>query len=294
LRAIISLTPAQQLTLVKDLAAGRITKDKFKAQAERFKARNLLTADAERLLGDLPPEYLPRALAEIEKGGYDKSPRADFDKLIQQLRDEHAKKQNYTVLCADIRSGLAEVPDASIDAIITDPPYPREFLPLYGDLAQLAARVLKPGGSLLVMCGQSYLPDVLNLMTPYLAYHWTIAYLTPGGQAVQLWQRNVNTFWKPVLWFVNGDYTGKWAGDVSKSEVNDNDKRFHEWGQSESGMADLVNRCTKTGETILDPFCGAGTTGVAALRAGRRFIGADSEPTHVETTRRRLTEASNG
>ena len=47
------------------------------------------------------------------------------------------------------------LPDASVDVIITDPPYPKEYLPLYGQLAQVAGRLLKPGGALLVMVGQS-------------------------------------------------------------------------------------------------------------------------------------------
>ena len=95
----------------------------------------------------------------------------------------------------------------------------------------------------------------------------------------------MSTLLEARFWFVNGEYAGKWAGDVCKSDVNANDKRFHEWGQSESGMADLIERITKPGETILNPFCGAGTTGVAAVRNGRRFIGADNDAQHIETTR---------
>jgi site-specific DNA-methyltransferase (adenine-specific) len=106
---------------------------------------------------------------------------------------------------------------------------------------------------------------------------------------VQLWQRNVNTFWKPVLWFVKGEYEGKWLGDVSRSNPNDNDKRFHHWGQSESGMADLVERCSVPGNTILDPFCGGGTTGAVALEMGRYFIGADNDQQQIDTTEARLS-----
>ena len=50
-----------------------------------------------------------------------------------------------------------------LDAIITDPPYPREYLDLYDDLARLAKSALKPGGILAVMVGQSYLPEILEL-----------------------------------------------------------------------------------------------------------------------------------
>jgi hypothetical protein len=183
---------------------------------------------------------------------------------------------------------LDDIDDDSVDLILTDPPYPREYLPVYGQLAETAARVLKPGGSCFAMIGQSYLPTIVAAMSRHLAYNWTLAYLTPGGQAVQLWERGVNTFWKPVLWFVKGEHEGKWLGDVARSDVNDNDKRFHHWGQSESGMLDLVQRVSEPGETILDPFCGGCATGVAAVALGRLFIGSDIDAEHLETSRQRL------
>jgi len=185
-----------------------------------------------------------------------------------------------------------EIKDATIDAIITDPPYPKEYLPLYGKLGEVAQRILKPGGSLLVMAGQSYLPEILGLLAEHLTYNWIVSYLTPGGQSAQLWQRKVNTFWKPVLWYVKGDYAGKWIGDVAKSAVNANEKTLHDWQQSESGMLDLVDRFTKRGDLILDPFMGSGSTGVASIKLGRHFVGIDISSEATETARTRLAEVS--
>jgi site-specific DNA-methyltransferase (adenine-specific) len=220
----------------------------------------------------------------------------------EKKREEQFERKNATVIIpdddrcklftGDLESAGAAIEDASVDIIITDPPYPREYLPVYEKLARLGARVLKPGGSMLVMVGQSYLFDIGALMTPHLRYHWTVGYMTPGGQAAQLWQRRVNSFWKPVLWFVNGEYEGDWVGDVAKSDVNDNDKRFHKWGQSESGIADLVNKFTYPGQLILDPFVGGGTTGVVAVNMQRRFIGIDIDPEAIENTRQRLFDSS--
>ena len=73
-----------------------------------------------------------------------------------------------------------------------------------------------------------------------------------------------------------------------KSDVNDNDKRFHEWGQSESGIARLVERFSKADDMICDPFVGGGTTAVAALARGRKFIGIDKERESVGETLARL------
>jgi DNA modification methylase len=43
-------------------------------------------------------------------------------------------------------------------------------------------------------------------------------------------------------------------------------------------------------ELIVDPFLGSGTTAVAAVLEGRRFLGCDIDPGCVETTRRRLEQ----
>jgi len=219
--------------------------------------------------------------------------KKEHDRRIRQEQETTAAavpltSDDYRLICGDFVRVAGSIEPGSVDIIITDPPYPREFLPLYGMLAQEAKRILPVGGSLVVMVGQSYLPEILAQITPHMRYHWTCSYLTPGGQSVQLWDRKVNAFWKPLLWFVNGDYTGGWIGDVARSAVNDNDKRFHHWGQSVSGMVDIVTRFTNPGALILDPFCGAATTGIAALLSGRRFLGVDIDTGHIETASQRL------
>jgi len=196
--------------------------------------------------------------------------------------------ETVTIIEGEFQQVCKELKENSIDYIITDPPYGKDYLSLYEDLAETASRILKDGGSLFVLTGQSYLPEIIKLINSYLKYNWTLAYLTPGGQSVQLWQRKVNTFWKPVLWYIKGEYEGKWIGDVTKSDTNDNDKRFMGWQQSESGMGDLVERVTNHGELILDPFMGSGTTGVVALRLGRRFIGIDCDPEIVNIAKQRI------
>ena len=195
---------------------------------------------------------------------------------------------SFRLLCGDISEKAKEIEPNSVDVIITDPPYGKDYLHLYEALGKVASRVLKDGGSLFLMTGQSYLPEIFDKMKTHLSYNWTIAYLTPGGQSVQLWERKVNTFWKPVLWFVKGKYEGHWIGDVTQSMPNDNDKRFMGWQQSESGMGDLVDRVTTVDSLILDPFMGSGTTGFAAIRLGRKFIGIDIDPEMVKVAKKRL------
>lgn len=217
--------------------------------------------------------------------------KAKAEDLAQKYESTTTESTDYRFVVGDFRRVAEQLEPESIDAIITDPPYSDEYLPLYEMLAQEALRLLKPGAPLLVMTGQSYLPQVLSRLTAYMSYHWTLAYLTPGGQSPQIWPRKVNTFWKPVIWLVKGEHSGEWHGDVVRSDVNDNDKRFHEWGQSESGIGRLVEAFTQPGDLILDPFAGAGTTGVVAALSKRRFIGVDIDGEVVRLARARVAEA---
>ena len=89
------------------------------------------------------------------------------------------------------------------------------------------------------------------------------------------------------LWYTKGK-PDKWMGDVVKSNVNDNDKAFHFWGQSISGMSDLIDRVSYMGETVLDPFMGGGTTGAVCLMQRRKFIGIELDEEVFETAKSRL------
>lgn len=227
------------------------------------------------------------------------------DRAYKQMQQRVKEKAVTTLLSPEsldwpssiqlIHGDFAEVAHAlepeSFDLILTDPPYPRQYLHLYELLAEQSARLLRPGGSCLAMAGQSYIPEILEMMGRHLTYHWLISYDTPGGQSPQIWTRKVNAFWKPVLWYVKGEYDGNWHGDKIASNVNDNDKRFHGWGQSESGIGKLVAEFAAIGTgRVLDPFLGGGTTAVACYRLRIPFIGIDKDLTCIETTKRRIWE----
>jgi len=267
--------------------------------------RGEVSVSAAADVAELPKEQQREIVARGEKEILAAARRLREEKKKERQLYRAAKKaeipddlpritERYTLLEGDLLKAGEDIPDNSVDWIITDPPYPKEFLPVYESLSELGARVLRPGGSLLMMVGQSYLPDVIRLASTRLAYYWTLTYLTPGGQSPNVWTRRVNTFWKPVLWFVKGEYNGDKVGDVIKSPPNANDKEHHDWGQSEGGMTDLIERFTYPGQMILDPFVGGGTTGLVAVRMNRRFIGIDIDGEAVKVTAHRLQELSRG
>jgi ParB/RepB/Spo0J family partition protein len=171
-----------------------------------------------------------------------------------------------------------------IDAIITDPPYVKESLHLFEELAKLSKDI----PLVAVMTGQYHLPEILEKMCKHLKYRWTFAYLTPGGTNQQ-YQKKVNTAWKPVVLF--GEPNEWIPTDVVTS--NSADKEFHIWGQSISGFTELIERLTSPGQLVCDPFLGGGTTAVACLKTGRRFIGCDIDENNVKTAVERCNQKIN-
>lgn len=308
LRSIIALRPDQQVELVRRLARGKCSKGRpfgkreFKAEAERFKLGNTLEDNVVAALREhMAGPKLEAAEIEI-KGTIRQSiyieesndgtlgPRAL--KLVRSHVDAYERAQNSKVFIKSLADITAEeIPDESIDAIITDPPYPKEFVALFDDLGALAARVLKPGGSLIALVGQSYLPQYMELLSRHLDYHWTIGVHMPGGQAVQLWTKEVNTFWKPALWFTKGPRDGQWQSDFIRTDANNNDKAHHHWGQSEQLTLGLVERGSLRGDTVLDPFMGGGTTGVVCQGTGRKFIGVEVDEATARGSIKRIAEA---
>lgn len=229
-------------------------------------------------------EKIKQGTLTVAKAKKEVKADADRKQMEKAAKDITADKEKSLLEVCDVRHcSCAELFASGIkpDAVITDPPYPEKFLPVFSELAEACKDV----PLVAVMVGQSYLPEVLRRLCEHLRYRWTLAYLTPGGQAVQQFPAKVNTFWKPVLMFGKAI---EWIGDVTRSDVNDNDKDHHHWGQSESGMADLVNRLTKPGQLVCDPFAGAFTTGLVSLQLNRRFVGCDISRSCVATGRTRI------
>lgn len=80
--------------------------------------------------------------------------------------------------------------------------------------------------------------------------------------------------------------------DRSRSLGNGTVENAHPCVKPLDLMRWLVRLATPPGGTILDPFTGSGSTGVAALLEGRRFIGIEREPRYARTARLRLGEST--
>ena len=90
---------------------------------------------------------------------------------------------------------------------------------------------------------------------------------------------------EPMRWFDTSNRIENVLRHVKKAPRNEN---THPAEKPVALAAHFIGLHTAPGETVLDPFCGCGSTGVAALRAGRGFVGVEIHPPYVREAERRL------
>ena len=183
-----------------------------------------------------------------------------------------------------------KIKDNSISLILTDPPYLKEHLHLYEELAQQAIRVLRDGGSLLCYIGHYAIGTIIPMMEKHgLKFHWPIAVIHSGPSST-MWGYKVMVGYKLMLWFTKGKYDGEFVRDCIKSEFQG--KELHEWAQSTVETDYYIQYLTLKDEIVYDPFLGQGTCGVSAVKLGRQFIGSEIDKDHFDNAQRLITLAN--
>lgn len=192
--------------------------------------------------------------------------------------------------CGDFREWIEQIPDESIDLILTDPPYPKEYSPLITPLGEQARRVLKPDGHLIAYAGNYCVPDWTRRLVDSGLRYRALMWLPHSGRCQLLPELKMTMDGKPVLVFsrIWRTYPNRVLSNVIPS--GGRDKRYHPWGQDEASAAHLIDHYAPLGGTVLDTFAGAGTVLVAAGKLGRRAIGFEIDPRHYETACRRIDE----
>lgn len=82
-----------------------------------------------------------------------------------------------------------------------------------------------------------------------------------------------------------------WNGGGSLLAENGSDRAIHPSQKPVAVMRWLIERLTKHGDTVLDPYVGVGSTGVAAVQLGRDFIGIEIKPDYFARAQKRVYDA---
>lgn len=107
-----------------------------------------------------------------------------------------------------------------------------------------------------------------------LSYWWEIASIHSGPYS-SFFPKNILVKWKPLLWFVKGEkpyQNGKIFDLIDSTKPA---RILHDHQQSSEDVRYVIEQLTKPGEIVCDPSMGSGTTGLAALKFKRQFIGME-------------------
>jgi methylase of polypeptide subunit release factors len=256
--------------------------------------------DAKTALPKVEPDQLPQ-VAQILATNQARTVKD----AVRTIKHQSVQNQTHTnpttqlpstiqLYTGDFREALATLPPESVDAIITDPPYLSEHIPLFEPLAEHAARLLKPHGVLVVMVAHLYLYEYITLLNQHLRYRWICVYHM-GDTKARVSAAKIAASWKPLLVYVRHDaenlrFVCSDYFSAARGTADGVQKELHHWQQSLDGFIQIVERFTEPGDIVLDPFMGSGTTGVACLYLNRRFIGCDNDPSAAAVAAKRIRE----
>lgn len=202
-----------------------------------------------------------------------------------------ASGHGWRMFAGDFRDRLAEIPAGSVDLIVTDPPYPSEFLPLWTELAIHAKRVLAPQGIIVALSGKIQMNAVMDRLGDHLDYGWIYAQPLPGSHS-RILARKILQGWKPWLAYSNGAWpSGRVDWHVDLLDASTYTKDHYRWEQDSGPARSLIENLCPIGGTILDPFSGTGSYGLLAVAMGREFIGVEKDADRFALSVARLTAA---
>jgi adenine-specific DNA-methyltransferase len=202
------------------------------------------------------------------------------------------------IINGDCVSVLADLPANSIDLVLTDPPYlvnfhDRSGRSISGDdngrwlkpAFRQIYRVLKPGRFCVSFYGW-------NKVDEFFAA-WKAAGFRPSGHLV--WPKNYASSRGMLAYQHEQAYLlakgnparpARPLPDVLEWRYTGN--RLHPTQKPVPALKPVIEAFTRRGDTVLDPFCGSGSTLLAAKILGRRYIGIELEREYCAAAQRRL------
>ena len=181
------------------------------------------------------------------------------------------------IICGDCLEVMKDIPDKSIDLVLTDPPYPdyykEEYKYFEGILKPLKRFSCK---QLIFWTAKEKFP--LN----YSAIHIWDKKCGVGSMYERIFERNGQKNFKVYRhYLINSSVAANYTGDTFWEHPSQKPIRLIE---------ELIIGNTKEGDTILDPFLGSGTTAVACKQLKRNYIGIEISEKYCKIAEERLRQ----
>jgi site-specific DNA-methyltransferase (adenine-specific) len=206
---------------------------------------------------------------------------------------------------------MKQIPDGSVDLVLTDPPYgikyrsnmrakSQKFSKIANDdnetrflIYPEVYRALKNNSVAVVFASwKNYADDYIELKRLFNIKNAIIWYKRGGG--IGDLKHTLLTDYEVAIVCHKGkcQIRGKRDGSVwDFSKVNPN-KMVHPTQKPEQLLKKIIEKYSDEGDTVLDCFMGSGSTGVACINTGRNFIGIELDEHYYEVAERRIAEAA--
>lgn len=208
------------------------------------------------------------------------------------MPDGHPKGKRYVVYTGPMDREAKRIASDSIDLVHADVVY--RDVPMVEEVARISARVLVNGGVLALIAGNERVVEVIGAVTSQGLTLITIGSMILPGSTSSLAGGAVKSLDSvPVYIFTKGEKPTR-PIDRLAYFGEQREKQFHKWQKPLSATTALVEAMIDPGGVVLDPCCGSGTTGVAAMNHGCTFIGVEVVPETARVAASRLTTTERG
>ena len=153
-----------------------------------------------------------------------------------------------------------------------------------------AVRILPPEGSMLTFCDWRMVPNVAPAIESAGLRYQNMVVWDKGHMGMGLGFRAQHEI---ILHHTNGSpvYHDMGTANVIRSRRVSADDREHQTQKPMDLMERLIGVVCPPSGSVLDPFMGSGSTGAAAIKAGRSFIGIEREPKYFDIACKRIEDA---
>jgi len=180
------------------------------------------------------------------------------------------------IICGNCLEVMKDWPDNCVDLVLTDPPYPDYHIDKY-KYKKGMLDFLKQ-----ISCRQIiFWSAKVKFPLDYTAIHIWDKWIGCGSEYERIFERNGGIQYKMLRKFAV-------VGNPFRCQIAQDTHTGHPSQKPIKLVQYLVKIFSKPNDLIFDPFCGSGTTCVAAKELGRRYIGIDISEKYCDIARDRL------
>ncbi|MGL4404101.1 MAG: DNA-methyltransferase [Fusobacteriaceae bacterium] len=197
--------------------------------------------------------------------------------------------------CLELMKSLA---DESVDAVVTDPPYGINADKGVGGFGSSNTAKKYKGGWDSATPSKEVFNEFFRISKKVIIFGGNyFTHLLPQSNHWIVWDKVGSfTFKNPfsdceLIWTNIDKNTVNKMTVIQQGFVSEEKERFHPTQKPVKLLSQIIEKYTTPNQTILDPFMGSGTTGIAAVNLDRNFIGYEIDQDYFEIAKKRIKQA---